>query len=168
MPDSNLESPRTNSSEESELNDLENVEENTRSGGISEEGNCSTYSNTSDNGSAFASEDSSHSLGIPLVPDTDVCGSEKGEGKTLSCDRENMNNTDGDQVVCENSNEGDVACEEDEENILIAKQISEGALTASMLDQEKKLHEQNLEDEKEIVSKVRWTAFHAFYVRSRL
>ena len=153
MPDSKRKSPRTKSSQESELNDIENVEENMRSGGISEEGNCPRYSNTSDNGSACASEDSSHSLGIPLVPDTDVCGSEKGEDKTLSCDRENMdNNTGGDQVVCESSNE---VHEEDEENMLIAKQISEGALTASMLDQEKKLHEQHLEDEKEIVSKVR-------------
>ena len=156
MPDSNRKSPRTKSSQESELNDIENVEENMRSGGISEEGNFPRYSDTSDNGSACASEDSSHSLGIPLVPDTDLCGSEKGEGKTLSCDRENMdNNTGGDQVVCESSNGGHVACEEDEENMLIAKQISEGALTASMLDQEKKLHEQHLEDEKEIVSKVR-------------
>lgn len=155
MPDSNLKSPRTKSSQESELNDLENVEGNIRSGEVSEDENCPTYSNTLDNGSAFASEDSSHSLGVPLVPDTDVCGSDKSESKTFSCDTENMDNPGGDQVVCESSNEVHVACEEDEENMLIAKQISEGALTASMLDQEKKLHEQHLEDEKEIVSKVR-------------
>lgn len=38
---------------------------------------------------------------------------------------------------------------------LIAQQISEGILTDSMLDQEKKLHQKHLEEEKEIVTKVR-------------
>ena len=45
--------------------------------------------------------------------------------------------------------------EEDEvEEGLIVKQISEGFLTQSMLQQEKELHKQNMEEEKEIVNQV--------------
>lgn len=48
--------------------------------------------------------------------------------------------------------------QQDQENkiqeTLIAQQISEGFLTDSMLDQEKKLHRQHLEEEKEIVNQV--------------
>ena len=57
-----------------------------------------------------------------------------------------------DQVVDENDNKICKTSEEDEEK-MIAKQISDGVLTDSMLDQEKKLHQEHLEEEKEMVTK---------------
>ena len=59
-----------------------------------------------------------------------------------------------DQVVDENNNKTYKTSEEDDEENMIAKQICDGVLTDSMLDQEKKLHQEHLEEEKEMVTKV--------------
>ena len=87
-----------------------------------------------------------------LVPDV-ICKTEGNEVNKLGYGKERNETASGDQVVDENNNETDKTCEEDD--MLIAKQIAEGVLTDTMLDQEKKLHQEHLEEEKEIVTKVR-------------
>jgi hypothetical protein len=75
-----------------------------------------------------------------LVPDA-MCNKDGNEDDKL---------VDEDQVVDGNNNK---ISEEDEER-MIAKQMSNGVLTDSMLDQEKKLHQEHLKEEKEMVTKV--------------
>lgn len=88
-----------------------------------------------------------------LVPDVFT------EKKTLSDDSE-VNNT-GDQVV-EDSNDERAGSKEDEDSVLIARQLSEGVLTDSMVDQEKKLHQEHEEEQNEIVNKV---TFRVYFVK---
>ncbi len=83
-----------------------------------------------------------------LVPDV-ICA------EMIGYDTEMNESASGDQVVDQNNNETHKTSAEDEENMLIVKQISDGVLTDSMLDQEKKLHQEHLEEEKEMVTKVR-------------
>lgn len=73
------------------------------------------------------------------------------EDSEIVKDSASTNEAEGDQVVDGSKKE---SWEDDEENKLIERQISEGVLTTSMLDQEKELQQEHLEEEKHIVSEV--------------
>ena len=176
-----LPGPSTCTQQKDESMECKNSESNANSGAF--EHSCTISSESSnDVPSSVISDKSAMSAEVDNVKSSGILKEEnveEGEMSNINKDENNIaddgenqlvpdvvlkterNNNDkeddttfGDQVVDENNNEPTKACEEDEDKMLLVKQISDGVLTESMLDQENKLHQEHLEEEKEIVNKV--------------